>query len=313
MLDHRLIGFFDELEKLSYDVAGHTQLARPTASAMGASHQLGDLVTRGSLATDTGVRHPWLPTAHAEHAFPSQTKRQISQHLMKTQQQGVKDVASAIAKGGPLAGMRTTRGLMDIGQAQHGLMDIGAHYERPVARGMSGPAATTARGRAAGRAREVLQKIPGAGPLGFAVSGTEHQQAGLKAGHGMAPGSELDVFTGQTKGDVRSMGRASGFGRATKRDIIKQLQAVHGMTPEQASAAYTKYMAGPAPGRVSQALGRGTRDIRYVGQQAARPVKAVGSAARTIGAGVRGKVNLRLPGLAAKIRGRLSGGLRLLR
>jgi len=265
--------------------------------SMGANPELSRLALRGNLSTDTGIRHPWIPVNAPLHAMPAQGKREIGKRILQEQQRGVEDVAHAIANPGALSGARMTRGMMGLGQTQHGLMDLGAHFERPLEAGMTGEAAGTLQGRAAGRLRKVLQKVPGAEALGPVVSGMEHQTAGLKGGRGLAPGSHLDTFvSGGTASDVRSASRAAGFGRAAKRKVLKVLQTTHGMSPEAAEAAYLHHMSSKAPGRVSQLLGKASRDVGHITERTTAPVRA----AATVGKKAVGTLGKVAPALKAR-------------
>ena len=72
-----LSGFVDELMKIAYGEAEHTQLMQSSSKSMGASPQLSSLGTKGSLATDAGMRHPWIPTNAPLHAMPTQSRMTI--------------------------------------------------------------------------------------------------------------------------------------------------------------------------------------------------------------------------------------------
>jgi hypothetical protein len=277
--------FRAELIKLGYGGAEHTTLMKPTTQKMGLSGNLGKLMTKGNLATDKGLRHPWNPMNDAAHAMPGRAKKETVKRIMKTRQSGVTDVAKGIAKPGVLSGARKTRGLMNLGQTQHSVMDLGAHYERPVKEGLKPATARAARVEKGTRvARKVLSKTPLAGPAGTVISGAEHYAAGLTPKGAAPPSSEIDKLKpkGTNKIDDVSRGRAAGLGSSAKRDIIKKLQSAHGMTPQQAEKAYAQFASGKAPGPISQLIGKASRNSRYVKEQVTRPAKKAGSLLKSI-------------------------------
>jgi len=266
-----LHGFVDELLKIAYGEAEHTQLMQSSGKTMGASPQLSAIGTKGSLATDAGMRHPWIPTNAPLHAMPSQSRMQILRGVAKTRKKAVQDLAASAAGHTPLAGIRASRGMMDLGQAQHTYMDLGAHFEKPIEEGISGAGAKTLKGRAAGAIRRIAPKVPGAGSLGFAVSGLEHAGAGLKQ-EGKGVGSHLDVLDpSKYKADVSSMTRAERFGASSRRAVIRELRKKHGYSPNQAGQLYEHLMTNVRPGRAATAVGGVQRNLRYLREQAGRP------------------------------------------
>ena len=142
--------------------------------------------------------------------------------------------------------------------------------------------------RPAGTVRQALQRVPGAGPAGFIVSGAEHVQEGLRSAKGGGLTSTTDQWRpAQSKVDRISGRRASGFGRATQRKIINNLTRTHGMTPEAAQQAYQRFYAAPAPSRAAQATGKARQNVQYVAQKTQPAVKAVKTTARVATAPAR--------------------------
>ncbi len=256
---------------------------------------MAQLGVAGNLATDKGIRHPWNMANDVSHAMPGRPKREIGAYSNALQNRGAKDVARGIAEKGSLfSGMRTARGLRNLGEAQHGIEDIGPHFERPLqentlaAAKKGGPKAGL-RQRIINKvvpaiapppvtqfARNVAQKLPGGGSLGTLISGVEHAQAGLYRDSNETGGSAShtdDFRPAENRIDKRSANRAAGVGRANKRKILSELQAL-GMSPEKAAAEYDEFrMRAQVPGKLSRGAAKITQDAGFLGRQAARPVK----------------------------------------
>lgn len=256
-------GFLDELQKIAYDPPEHTELGNYTTRAMGLGDPMGKHVVGGSLATDRGIRHPWIPTSDKLHAMPARPKKEIGQALLKQRNTGLRDITHGIAHS---SDAHLARGLADFGQSQHGVMDLGAHYEKPK---------TLLAGSRMGSTMEMMrrgaQKLPGAGSAGFAISGLEHVIGGLGLKRtGLDP--TIDKFHPRVDPiDRRSLNRAQGWGRTGRRDIIKGLVRDHGMTPAQAEQAYTQFAQRGPLSPVAKVVGSASRDARFIAQQAARP------------------------------------------
>jgi hypothetical protein len=126
-------GFRDELLKLAYKPSTHAELASLATDGMGMKVSPGvrKTIIDGAKATDYGVRFPIFPWTDELHSFPTQTKKKIFDNVKRRREQGVKDVALSIAKGGLMENARAVRGLRNIGEGSHMVADFSAHYEKP--------------------------------------------------------------------------------------------------------------------------------------------------------------------------------------
>lgn len=193
----------------------------------------------------------------------------ILREAVKTRRGAVKDIASAAARSqGVLQQAQATKGLMNLGQAHHTYVgDLAAHYEKPVESGLVGRNAPTIKGRALGVARRVVPRIPASAPLATLLSGAEHS---LNTNPVVSLLNDLrgkpnpiDVL-GTAPSDTRAARRAHTFGVSSKRRILQQIQKQHGMSAAEAEAAFSRLMASPAPGRISQAVGSFARNVGYL-------------------------------------------------
>ena len=290
-MDPRQISAMVEgLKKLAYGVDEHTGLARRSASTMGVKPKsaMGDLLTRGSLDTDKGIRHPWNPANAKHHAMPGQSRIGVLRGVAKQRKAAVQDVAKSIAKPGPLAGARATRGMMNLGQAQHTYMDVSAHHGKPLemsAGSAPGNVKQRSMRKVTEKLRTVAPKIPGGGGqyLGAAISGMEHEMGGMDPSKGMH-GAHLDRLKPKTyAADKQALNHAQSFGRSTQRKMIQELTKSHGMSPQQAEQALQQYMSNAAPGRTSQFVGRASRNVGHLKGQASGAKSALLGASRLAG------------------------------
>lgn len=268
--------FRDELEKIAYGEKEHRGLAGVSSRTVGAKGGARDLIIGGSLKTDSSLlRHPWNPITDPLHAFAgSQSKEQIGRSVAAKQTAAVDDIASSIAGGrgrqgirGYLkSGPRGVRGLENLGEAQHTLMDIGAHYEKPLAEGGST------------RLRNVM---PQTGYGGGIVGGREHlnveKMMKTRGAEGIADIDKLSPST--SRADRASVGRAKGFGRASRRKVEAALMSSHGMSADEAAKAATHFFEKGTFSPASKRIGSLSRDVNYVRGEASR----AGQALRQVG------------------------------
>jgi len=277
----------DGLEKLAYGEKEHRGLAGVTSRNVGA--RKGDarnLIVSGSLKADRGIRHPWLPHTDRIHAFAgSQHKADIGRSVAQKQRSAVGDIASSIAGGkgrqglrGYLkSGVRGARGLQNLGEAQHTVMDIGSHYEKPLAEG------------GATRLRKV---VPRTGYGGGIVGGKEHVNVEkLVRGRGRLQGiADIDKLSPATSRiDASSVRRAGGFGRAARRHVEAALVSHHGMSADEAAKAATHFFEKSKFSPASRRIGSLSRDSRFVRGEISR----AGQTLKRVGRGVGRRLLLR--------------------
>ena len=275
----QLLFFHDELEKLAYGEKEHRGLAGVTANKMKAKGDARKAIIGGSLKTDSSLlRHPWNPITDPLHAFAgSQSKGQIGRNVAAKQTAAVGDIASSIAGGrgrqgirGYLkSGVRGVRGLENLGEAQHTLMDIGSHYEKPVAQGGNS------------RLRKV---IPQTGYGGGIVGGREHlnveKMMKTRGAEGIADIDNLSPAT--SRSDRASVGRAKGFGRSSRRKVEAALMSNHGMSADEAAKATTHFFEKGTFSPASKRVGSLSRDVNYVRGEASRAGQALKQVGRRL-------------------------------
>lgn len=272
--------FLDEFIKIAYLESVHLKqqdlISRGIAGSGRMSKALKGHLVSGNVSTDEGIRHPWIPTNDYMHAFPTRPRAQVVKRLNKVMDLGVRDVAEAAANPGTFtSGILAVKGFQDIGQAGHTLADLTAHYDRPLKKGelkANTPAEQAVLGMSR-QGRKVLQKIPGAGALGFAVSGAEHALSGLPPGEGilgLAPG--IDTATG-SKIDKNMLEQSKRFGNQVRVKILKTMQTEHGFKPDEAEKALGKFLRTTDPGLGADLVGSVARDARHVGYQITRPAR----------------------------------------
>jgi hypothetical protein len=275
----QLLFFYDELEKIAYGEVQHRGLAGVTANKMKAKGDIRKTIIGGSLKTDSSLlRHPWNPITDPLHAFAgSQSKEQIGRSVAAKQTAAVDDIASSIAGGrgrqgirGYLkSGPRGVRGLENLGEAQHTLMDIGSHYEKPVAQG------------GATRLRKVL---PQTGYGGGIVGGREHLNVEkimkTRGAGGIADIDDLSPST--SRADRASVGRAKGFGRSSRGKVEAALMSNHGMSADEAAKAATHFFEKGTFSPASKRIGSLSRDVNYMRGEASRAGQALKQVGRRL-------------------------------
>lgn len=273
----------EALDKVAYGEKEHRGLAGVTANSMGAGPGVRQLVQGGALEADAGMRHPWLPHTDAGHSFAgSQTREMVGNNVRTPYMAARQDVAKAIAgrhTGGlydrAVSGVRAVRGMKNLGEAQHRLADISAHYDKPLAAGAAGGT----------QVRQAFEAVPGAqvGYGGGLVGAVEHRAGGLYAAPGGGVASHLDdLRPAQNVHDAQAVSRSRAMGSAFRRQVEGDLVSVHGMQPQQAQAAAQEFFTTANPGAVSRTLGEASRDARYVRGEAGR----LGGALRSVGSRV---------------------------
>jgi hypothetical protein len=250
-----LDAFFDEIVKLGYSPAGHKILGEAAAKKMGPmSEEAKKTMVEGSVGADMGIRFPLLPWSDQLHAFPNQTKEQIQRQVDEARRRGSEAIALAVAEGGPLATVRATRGLMDIGEGAHTIADFGAHFEKPRE---TGAEHTTV--------RELMRKMPE--PFfGGMLSLAEHLRTGYKL-------DEMDP--GSSKADRRTLKRIRSYGSEARSEIERTLADKYGLEKEEAKRRTEAFMKGLRPPLPSRALAVASRNASYAGSQVARALKGV--------------------------------------
>ncbi len=269
--------------KVAYGEKEHRGLAGVTARGAGATGQARGLIQEGALATDKGIRHPWLPHTDNLHSFAgSQSRATIGSGIKNRQTSAVGDIASSIAgakgklgvMGYLKSGTRGVRGLQNLGDTQHSLVDINAHYNKPLEQGT---------------ATRLRQVIPEIGYGGGIVGGREHISgeklvkniAGL--GDGSSGIAEIDALRPSSNPqDASAVLRSQRFGSASRRQVEAQLMSQYGMNPEQASRSAQEFFERATFSDPSRRLGSLTRDVGYVRGEASRLKGALGSLLRRV-------------------------------
>ena len=251
------------IEKLAYGSAEHAQLAALAARSAGGgapSPAVASTIQHGAVKVDKGVRHPWLPHTDPLHSFPgSQTRSMVGKNVAQKQDLAVHDIAKSIAtRGSPLSGARAHRGLMNLGEGHHQLMDIGAHMDRPEREGQ----VSSLRGAMKGHEH---------GYGGGLVSGREHAHSGLER-KGVELHADLDRLRPDTSAIDRSaLARSERFGSATAKKVQARLVSHHGMTPEAAAAHADHFFQHmQTPSLPSRLAGEASRTSRYLRGEVSR-------------------------------------------
>ena len=262
--------------KIAYGEKQHRGLAGVTARGAEASGPARGMMVEGALATDKGIRHPWLPHTDNLHSFAgSQTRAQIGSGIAARQQDAVSDISKSIAGakgklgvGGYLkSGVRGVRGLLNTGDTQHSLVDISSHYNKPLTQGSD----TAIRG-----------VLPKSGYGGIFVGGREHvnaeklvRNAATGKGIGSAIAEIDDLRPSVSADDAQAVARSKRFGSATRRQVEAQLVQQHGMSPEQAARSAEDFFNRATFSDASKRVGEVSRDARYVKREAGRAAGAL--------------------------------------
>ena len=260
-----------EIDKLAYGEKEHRGLAGVAARGAGAKGQARGLIQEGALATDKNIRHPFLPHTDNLHSFAgSQSRSTIGSGIRGRQQSAVSDIASSIAgakgksgiTGYLKSGTRGVRGLQNLGDTQHSLVDINAHYNKPLKQGTDT------------RLRQVMPEI---GYGGGIVGGREHvnEEKLVKnlagGGDGSSAIAEIDALRPKTnKQDASAVRRSKRFGSSSRRQVEATLVSQHGMSPEEASRAAKHFFEKATFSDQSRAIGGLTRDAKYLRGEGAR-------------------------------------------
>jgi len=262
-------------EKLAYGNEEHAQLADIAAKSVGSgapSPAVASTIQRGALKVDSGIRHPWLPHTDPLHSFPgSQTRSMVGKNVAQKQDLAVHDIAKSIAtKGSPLSGARAHRGLMNLGEGHHQLMDIGAHMERPEREGQ----VTRLRGVMKGKEH---------GYGGGLISGREHHLSGMKLKRDGLH-ADLDRLRPESSAvDRAALARSERFGSSTAKKVQARLVSHHGMSPQAAAAnAEHFFQHMQAPSLPSRIAGEASRTSRYLRGEASRAGGALRAALRSL-------------------------------
>ena len=270
-------------EKRAYGAKEHAELADIASKAVGGgktSPAVAATVQRGALKVDQGIRHPWLPHTDPLHSFPgSQTRATLGKNIIQKQDMAVHDIAKSIAtRGSALSGARAHRGLMNLGEGHHQLVDISAHTDKPLHEGTP----TRLRG---------IMKGHESGYGGGIVSGREHVDSGVTR-KGVDLHAELDKLRPDASAvDRQAISRSERFGSAVGKKVEARLVSHHGMHPTAAAEhAGHFFQQMHAPSLPSRVAGEASRNARYVGAEAGR----LGSAVRGAGASVLRALRSRL-------------------
>jgi len=260
------------IQKVAYGGKEHRGLAGVTAHGAGAGGEARQLIQQGALATDKGIRHPFLPHTDPLHAFAgSQTRGQIGRNVAERHQAAVHDIAQSIAGsagkqglvGRLKSGTRGVRGLMNLGDVQHTVADISAHYDKPRAMGATSPL------------RGILPKT---GYGGILTGAHEHINVEkLVAG---APGAiaEIDKLNPSASHlDRQAVARSRALGSTAKKQVVKKLVSEHGMHPEEAARHAQDFFASRSFSPASQRLGQVSRDLKYAKSEVARAAAVPGN------------------------------------
>jgi hypothetical protein len=264
MNPHVIAAFGREMTKVAYGDGEHAQLAQNMSKGLGQGKSTAlpvqNAVRKGALQVDQGIRHPFLPHTDPLHSFPgSQSRATVGRNMVAKQQSAVGDIAKSIAgrQGGfvdrTLSGARAYRGLKNLGEANHQLMDIGAHYNKPLEQGFS---------------TSLRSVVPQTGYGGGIVSGREHARSGLNS-WSEARVDELHPTSSAV--DRSSINRSTRMGTVVPKQVSSQLQSAHGMTPQQAEAATQHFFTQvKQPNILSRAAGEASRDARYLRGEVSR-------------------------------------------
>lgn len=273
-----------EHQKRAYGEKEHFGLAGATANRMGAGAPVRALVQAGATEADAGMRHPWLPHTDNQHSFAgSQSRAQLGQNVRGTYTGARQDVAKAIAGKNSLnpvsralSGTRAVRGLKQLGDAQHRMADISAHYDKPIEQGIASDA--------------LRKNMPHTGYGGMITGGVEHARGGLHTGGGTLSSHLDDLRPSASVADKHAVVRSGRMGHAFRSHVENDLVRTHGMSPAQAASASKEFFTHANPGRISRTLGEASRDAKYVASEGARAVRAVGGVAKTIGGKLLSKI-----------------------
>ncbi len=260
------------VEKAAFTAPNHTKLMEETWKAMGGgkpSKEVRALVLEGNHDTDAGIRHPWIPTNARLHAMPIATKEKLLKELAGDKVVAVKDIARAAADPeSRLAGIRAVRGLKNLGQAQHSLMDVAPHFEQPSRRQLKNLPRVSEYLRAGGEDSTIL---------GWASSGAAHAEQGLKRAAGFVGRttgvSKLDDLNKNTRTGRDSIRRAQEFGMVLRKEVVQEMVTEHGLGRREAGSKYRTFMSGTAPKGVTKMLGNLSRNVNFIGDQISRPFR----------------------------------------
>lgn len=261
--------FLDELEKLGYLLGGHKALAEETSKTFApGSEAIGKLIRKGSVATDVGIRTPFLLFTADLHALPGKKKKVLAEKIVKERNRALQDIANTLSKGskGTLHDAKLVRGLMDLGQTQHSWVDLVAHHEKPATLGTE-----------ATKLRRIAQKMPAGSKLfgGLVVSNLEHLR-----------GKGLDTYKpGERAIDQLAQTRAKNWGIASRKKLLGILAKDHGMSAEAARKAVDGMLAQGMPSKGARTVGQLSRNVNFLGRSF---FGTKGRAATTIGAVLAG-------------------------
>jgi len=251
-----LASFSSELQKIAYSPEAHAELAGVLADKMHKEMSPGvrAAIVGGAVQADYGVRFPLLPWTDELHSFPTQEKPTILSNIEKKKDQGVQDVAKAIALDGASQGARAFRGLKNIGEASHMIADLGAHFEKPDEMGAAIP-----------YARKTMKYLLPAYGGGW-ESLVEHLRVGYKLDH-------LDPKTSDT--DRHTIMREKAFAKDVVRSLKDELREKYEMGRLESRKKVDDFLSNFNPTLPEKILGEVVRTGTYLGQQAARAGRAI--------------------------------------
>lgn len=252
--------FHDELEKLGYSSREHRRLMSSTTQAAfgkDVGRQARQTLIRGAVRSDSGLRHPWLPWNDVQHAFPSVTKKELTQEIRIMRDSALKNLSKAIADkdmGKARRNVLMTRGLLGVGHAQHAQMDVGAHQNKPLEAAVKSGDLTAVKN--VRRVRKIVRALPGYYG-GFVSAGVEHLSSGrLSQKNEEAAKANLDrLQPSKFKSDRDTISSARTFGRSLKKALTTRLKKDHGLSGGQVKKLVKKRLREFKPTKVERFAG----------------------------------------------------------
>lgn len=244
--------------KLGYGKNIHAKLMGKTIkSGLGSiSPEAKQLLVRGAVESDSGLRHPWLPWNDVQHAFPSVKKEELRRELRIMHNDALDQLAKGVADpniGDMKRNVLLTRALLGVGHAQHAQMDVGSHYDKPLELARkSGDESVIRRTK---QIRSMVRTLPGYYG-GIISSGAEHVQAGLKFQLGGKPKSNIDQLEPSSyKSDSATLRNADAYGKAVRSGLLQRLRKDHGLGSAQAEEAVQKRLGSFRPSALERVAG----------------------------------------------------------
>lgn len=267
--------FLREMAKRAYSTGVHRRLMSSTvreAFPEGVNENVRDVLVRGAVQADAGLRHPWLPWNDVQHAFPSVTKKEFAREVRFMRDDALKNLSRAITDEELGKLRRNTlmmQGLLGVGHAQHAQMDLGSHYNKPLEHAAKSEDPSALKDMK--KFRSALRVLPGYYG-GMITAGVEHAKSGVLLRHAdEGAKANLDrLQPSKYKSDTATLDNAKQFGGALRSALVEQVRRDTGVDAPKAEEMILKRLKEFKPNIIERVAGSALDTGQYAVQQAQR-------------------------------------------